>query len=44
LANIPFYSANGAEYIFIENKKIMIALENFKLVVLKGGLKGYEGH
>ena len=44
LANIAVYSENGAEYIFVEDKKVMIAPENFKLVVLKGGLKGYEGH
>ena len=44
LANIAVHSENGAEYIFIEDKKGRIVPENFKLVVPKGGLKGYEGH
>ncbi len=44
LANIAVYSENGAEYIFVEDKKVKIAPENFKLIVPKGGLKGYEGH
>ncbi|MBN1638234.1 MAG: hypothetical protein JW866_04670 [Ignavibacteriales bacterium] len=44
LANIAVHSENGAEYIFIEDKKVKIAPENFKLVVPKGGLKGYESH
>ena len=44
LANIPVHSENGVEYIFIEDKKVKIIPENFKLIVPKGGLKGYEGH
>ena len=44
MANIAVYSENGAEYIFIEDMKVMIVPENFKLVVPKGGLKGYESH
>ncbi|MFX0140712.1 MAG: hypothetical protein ACFFDN_44145, partial [Candidatus Hodarchaeota archaeon] len=44
LANIPVHSENGAEYILIEDKKVMIVPENFKLIVPKGGFKGYEGH
>ena len=44
LAYIAVYSENGAEYIFIEDKKVKNAPENFKLVVPKGGLKGYESH
>ena len=44
LANITLYSENGARYISIEDKKVNITPENFKLIVLKGGLKGYESH
>jgi len=44
LAGIALNSENGNEYIFVEDKKVMIKPENFKLVVPKGGLKGYEGH
>ncbi|MFX0138723.1 MAG: hypothetical protein ACFFDN_34100 [Candidatus Hodarchaeota archaeon] len=44
MANIAIHSETVAEYIFIEDKKVMIAPENFKLIVPKGGLKGYEGH
>ena len=44
LANIAVYSENDTEYIFIEDKKVKIVPENFKLIVPKGGLKGYEGH
>ncbi|KPJ65972.1 MAG: hypothetical protein AMJ43_09490, partial [Coxiella sp. DG_40] len=44
LANITVHSENGADYIFIEDKKVKIAPENFKLVMPKGGLKGYESH
>ena len=38
------HSENGAEYILIEDKKVKIAPENFKLIVPKGGLKEYESH
>jgi hypothetical protein len=44
LANIAVYSENGFEYIIAEGKKVEIAPENFKLIVPKGGLKGYESH
>ena len=44
LANIVVYSENGAEYIFVEGKKVAIVPENFKMIVPKGGLKGYESH
>jgi len=44
LANITVHSENGAEYIFIEDKKVKIVPENVKLIVPKGGLKGYESH
>jgi glutamate synthase domain-containing protein 3 len=44
LAKIAVYSENSAEYISIEDKKVKIAPENFKLIVPKGGLKGYESH
>jgi len=43
LANIALYSESGAEYVWIEDKKVMTVPENFKLVVPKRGLKGYEG-
>ena len=44
LANIVVHSEKGADYIFIENKKVKIVPENFKLIVPKGRLKGYESH
>jgi len=44
LAGISLNSENGNEHIFVEGKKVEIVPENFKLVVPKGGLKGYEGH
>lgn len=44
LANISVISEKGNEYIFVEGKRVDIAPENFKLIVPKGGLKGYESH
>ena len=39
LAGISINAEKGNEYIFIEDKKVKIAPENFKLIVPKGGLK-----
>jgi len=44
LAGIVVNSEKGDEYIFVEGKKVYIVPENFKLIVPKGGLKGYESH
>ena len=44
LAGISVNSGKWNEYIFVEGKKVDVVPENFKLIVPRGGLKGYEGH
>jgi len=44
LANIPIYRKNGQEYIHVEERMVVLAPASFKLIVPKGGLKGYESH
>jgi len=44
LSNIAIHQKKGQEYIIVEGKKVALVAENFKLVVPKGGLKGYESH
>ena len=35
---------NGMPYIRIDERSIDLSKKNFKLIVAKGGLKGYESH
>jgi len=44
LAGISVNSEKGNEYILVEGKHVAIVPENFKLIVPKGGLRGYESH
>jgi len=44
LSNIPIYKKNSGEYINVEGKMIEFNCDVFKLIVPKGGLKGYESH
>jgi hypothetical protein len=44
LANIPIYRENDSDYVLIGDEKFELKPENFKLIVPRGGLKGYEGH
>jgi glutamate synthase domain-containing protein 2/FAD/FMN-containing dehydrogenase/ferredoxin/glutamate synthase domain-containing protein 1 len=44
LANIPIFRENGVQYIEVEEKKYPLHRESFKLIIPKGGLKGYDSH
>ena len=44
LSNIPLYRKNGAEFILVNGKMVEFNRNVFKLIVPKGGLKGYESH
>ncbi|HHJ53401.1 MAG TPA: hypothetical protein ENJ89_09425, partial [Caldithrix abyssi] len=44
LANIPVYRKDGQEYIHVDDQMVQITPASFKLIVPKGGLKGYESH
>jgi hypothetical protein len=44
LSNIPIFSENGSEYLIIEDRKIELKPDSFKLITPRGGLKGYESH
>jgi hypothetical protein len=44
LSNIPVQKEGNMEYIIVEDKHIELKPENFKLIVPRGGLKGYESH
>ncbi len=44
LSNIPLYKKNGSEYLNVQGKMIEFNSDAFKLIVPKGGLKGYESH
>ena len=44
LANIPIQQNAGTEFVEIGGKKYQFAVQNFKLIVPRGGLKGYESH
>jgi len=44
LAGIEIMEENGLKLFIADNKKFQIAPENFKLIVPRGGLKGYESH
>jgi len=44
LANIPIIKENGVEYIEVEGNKIELNRSAFKLIIPKGGLKGYDSH
>ena len=44
LANIPVIRENGTEYIRVEENHVELDRNAFKLIVPKGGLKGYDSH
>ncbi|MCP5048894.1 MAG: hypothetical protein GY940_17115, partial [bacterium] len=44
LANIPVIEENGSEYIRVEGNKVELNRDAFKLIIPKGGLKGYDSH
>jgi len=44
LANISIERQAGAEFVVIGSKKYQYVVQNFKLIVPRGGLKGYESH
>lgn len=44
LANITLHQENGISFIYVEEKRIDLFPENFKLIVPRGGLKGYDSH
>lgn len=44
LANIPIIEENNSHFIYVESKKIQLTPSAFKLIVPKGGLKGYDSH
>ncbi|MGD9487744.1 MAG: glutamate synthase-related protein [Calditrichaceae bacterium] len=44
LSNIPLFKKNGSEFINVDGEMIEICRDVFKLIVPKGGLKGYESH
>ena len=44
LSNIPLYKKNSGEYINVDGKMVEFNRDVFKLIVPKGGLKGYESH
>ncbi|MCB0284667.1 MAG: class II glutamine amidotransferase, partial [Calditrichaeota bacterium] len=44
LSNIPLYRKNDGEYLNVEGKMVEFNRDVFKLIVPKGGLKGYESH
>ncbi len=44
LANVALFKKNGSENINVEGKMIELSREVFKLIVPRGGLKGYESH
>ncbi|MEE4310989.1 MAG: glutamate synthase-related protein [candidate division KSB1 bacterium] len=44
LSNIEIFRLKDREYIVVDGRKIDIDPDNFKLIVPKGGLKGYESH
>jgi hypothetical protein len=35
---------DGKEFIEVDGKQVEFSQENFKLIVPRGGLKGYESH
>jgi glutamate synthase domain-containing protein 2/FAD/FMN-containing dehydrogenase/ferredoxin/glutamate synthase domain-containing protein 1 len=44
LSNIPVIQENGSEFIRVEGKNIELNRAAFKMIVPKGGLKGYDSH
>lgn len=44
LANIPVHQENGTPFIYVEDKRVDLIPDAFKLIVPKGGLKGYDSH
>jgi hypothetical protein len=44
MANIDIYQKNGSEFINVDGKMIELVQDNFRKIVPKGGLKGYESH
>ena len=44
LSNIQLIKQGGAEFLELNGKEIEYCKENFKLIVPRGGLKGYESH
>jgi hypothetical protein len=44
LANVQIFDKDGVEFVEVNGKQIEYSSENFKLIVPKGGLKGYESH
>jgi len=44
MANIAVYEKNGSEYINVDGKMVELAPVNFRKIVPRGGLKGYESH
>jgi len=44
LANIPVYEKELSEFILVEGDMYPLSPESFKLIVPRGGLKGYESH
>ncbi|KAA3614970.1 MAG: FAD-binding protein [Calditrichaeota bacterium] len=44
LSNIPVYKKNSGEYINVDGKMVEFSRDVFKLIIPKGGLKGYESH
>jgi hypothetical protein len=44
LANVQILNKDGAEFVEVNGKQIEYRSENFKLIVPRGGLKGYESH
>jgi glutamate synthase domain-containing protein 3 len=44
MANIDIYKKNGSEFINVDGKMIELVKNNFRKIVPRGGLKGYESH
>ncbi|OQX94430.1 hypothetical protein B6I21_09450 [candidate division KSB1 bacterium 4572_119] len=44
LSNIKIYEDKESEYIIVNGARVNFSRDNFKLIVPRGGLKGYESH
>jgi glutamate synthase domain-containing protein 2/FAD/FMN-containing dehydrogenase/glutamate synthase domain-containing protein 3/ferredoxin len=44
LSNVAVTMKDGKEFIEVDGKQVEFSQENFKLIVPRGGLKGYESH
>ena len=44
MINISVYKKNGSEFINVDGKMLELAPVNFRKIIPKGGLKGYESH